>query len=141
MWLGRADVLGVAEARESARAILSDVYRGIDPIAARKPKLEVPTFRTFLDGGYTMWAKANQKAHAQNLKRLATAFKALLDKRMDSITGLDIERWRAGEIDRGLSLETINRDIFVDQGGFQAGGRLGTDRDQSARQGQEIAHG
>ena len=111
VWLGRADVLGVAEARESARAILSDVYRGIDPIAARKPKLEVPTFRTFLDGDYAMWAKANQKAHAQNLKRLATAFKALLDKRMDTITGLDIERWRAGEIDRGLSLETINRDI------------------------------
>lgn len=111
VWLGRADVLGIAEARESARAILAEAYRGIDPIEARKPKPGVPTFRAFLDGDYATWAKANQKAHAQNLKRLATAFKSLLDKRLDEITGLDVERWRAGEIERGLSLETINRDI------------------------------
>src|SRR3546814_12646665 len=40
-----------------------------------------------------------------------TAFKALLGKRLDEVTGLDVERWRAGEIARGLRLETINRDI------------------------------
>src|SRR3546814_6549450 len=57
----------------------------------------VPTFRAFLDGDYAVWAKANQKAHKQNLNRLATAFKPLLDKRLDDITGLDVERWRAGE--------------------------------------------
>jgi site-specific recombinase XerD len=34
-----------------------------------------------------------------------------LDKRLDEIKGLDIERWRAGEVERGLSHETINRDI------------------------------
>jgi len=111
VWLGRADALGVSEARENARAILSDVYRGVDPIEARKPKTEVPTLRTFLDGDYATWAKANQKAHAQNLNRLTTAFKSLLDKRLDEIAALDLERWRAGEIERGLSLETINRDI------------------------------
>ena len=111
VWLGRADVLGLADARDSARAILSDVYRGLDPMAARKPKPGVPTLRTFLDEDYAVWAKANQKSHAQNLKRLATAFKPLLDKRLDEIKGLDIERWRAGEVERGLSLETINRDI------------------------------
>ncbi len=111
IWLGRADALGLAEARESARAILSEVYRGLDPIEERKPKREVPTFRAFLDGDYATWAKANQRAHKQNLNRLATAFKHLLDKRLDAVTGLDVERWRAGEIERGLSLETINRDI------------------------------
>lgn len=111
VFLGRADVLGVADARESARTILADVYRGIDPIEARKPKPGVPSFQDFLDGDYKIWAKANQRAHAQNLKRLATAFKSLLDKRLDEITGLDVEKWRASEIERGLSLETINRDI------------------------------
>lgn len=111
VFLGRADVLGVADARKSARTILADVYRGIDPIEARKPKPGVPTFQDFLDGDYKIWAKANQRAHAQNLKRLATAFKSLLNKRLDGITGLDVEKWRASEIERGLSLETINRDI------------------------------
>src|SRR3546814_9072026 len=71
----------------------------------------VPTLRGFLDGDYAIWARSTQKAHAQNLKRLMTAFKALLGKRLDEVTGLDVERWRAGEIARGLSLETINRDI------------------------------
>lgn len=111
VWLGRADAVGLSEARESARVILSEVYRGIDPIEARKPKREVPTFRAFIAGDYRLWAKANQKAHKQNLNRLATAFKVLLDKRLDAITALDVERWRAGEVERGLSLETINRDI------------------------------
>jgi len=111
VWLGRADVLGLAEARESARAVLSDVYRGLDPMAARKPKLEVPTFRAFLKGDYAVWAQANQKSHAQNLKRLETAFKPLLDKQLHDIKALEVERWRAGEIARGLSLQTINRDI------------------------------
>src|SRR3546814_8845910 len=111
VWRGRADALGLAEARESARAILADVYRGIEPIVARKPKKEVPTLRGFLDGDYAIWARSTQKAHAQNLKRLMTAFKALLGKRLDEVTGLDVERWRAGEIARGLGLETINRDI------------------------------
>ena len=38
VWLGHADVLGVSEAGESARAILADFYRGIDPTEARKPR-------------------------------------------------------------------------------------------------------
>lgn len=111
VWLGRADVLGVSEARESARAILADFYRGIDPIEARKPKAVIPTYREFLDGDYAAWAKSNQKAHEQNLKRLATAFKTLLDRPLDKITGLDIERWRAVQVERGLSNQTINRDL------------------------------
>ena len=111
IWLGRADAIGVAEARESARGILAQVFGGVDPKEARKPKAVVPTLRDYLDGDYAAWAKAHQKAHQQNLKRLKTAFKAFLDRKLDEITGLDVERWRTGEIERGLSLETINRDI------------------------------
>ena len=111
VWLGRADVLGVTEARESARAILADVYRGIDPIEARKPKPVMPTYRVFLETDYSAWAKSNQKAHDQNIKRLFTAFKTLLDRPLDKFTALDVERWRAGEVERGLSNQTINRDI------------------------------
>lgn len=105
--LGRADALGVADARESARAILADVYRGIDPIEARKPKQVIPTYRAFLQGDYLAWAKSSQRSWKQNINRLHTAFKSLLDK----ITGLDIERWRGQQVERGLSNQTINRDI------------------------------
>ena len=111
VWLGRADVLGVSDARESAKAILADAYVGIDPIEARKPKAVTPTYRVFLEGDYSAWAKSSQKAHKQNINRLFTAFKKLLDKPLDKVTALDIERWRAGEVERGLSNHTINRDI------------------------------
>lgn len=109
--LGRADALGVADARESARAILADVYRGIDPIEARKPKQVIPTYRVFLQGDYLAWAKSSQRSWKQNINRLHTAFKSLLDKKLDKITGLDIERWRGQQVERGLSNQTINRDI------------------------------
>ena len=111
IFLGRADVLGLSEARASARAILADVYLGIDPIEARKPKVPVPTLAAFLEGDYATWAKANQRAHAKNLNRLQWAFRKLLDKPLDQVSGLQIERWRAGEVERGLSNQTINRDI------------------------------
>ena len=111
VWLGHADVLGVSEARESARTILADFYRGIDPIEARKPKAVMPTYREYIEGDYLAWAKSSQRAWKQNVNRLMTAFKPLLGTRLDKITGLDVERWRAGEVERGLSNQTINRDI------------------------------
>lgn len=90
---------------------MSDFYRGIDPAEARKPPIEVPTLEAFLDGDYATWARANQRAHVQNLARLKTAFKGLLSRKLDAVMALDIERWRGGQVDRGLSHETINRDI------------------------------
>ena len=111
VWLGRADVLGLNEARVSARLILAEVFQGIDPIEARKPKAAMPTFGSHLDGDYAAWAKSSQKSYGQNLNRLKTAFKHLLDKPLDKITALDLERWRAKQVERGLSNQTINRDV------------------------------
>lgn len=111
IWLGRADVLGLNEARVSARAILAEAFQGIDPIEARKPKAPMPTYGSYIDGDYAAWAKSSQKAYGQNLDRLKTAFKHLLDKPLDTITALDVERWRAKQVERGLSNQTINRDI------------------------------
>ncbi len=91
VWLVRADVLNLSD--------------------ARKPKAEMSTLGAYLEGDYAAWAKASQQAHEQNVKRLKTAFKALLKKPLDKITALDVERWRAKEVDRGLSNQTINRDI------------------------------
>jgi hypothetical protein len=51
-FLGRADVLGLSEARARARATLAVVYLGIDPIDARKPHMPVPNLAAFLEGDY-----------------------------------------------------------------------------------------
>ena len=111
VWLGRVDAVSYSEAFEAAQKILSEYYRGIDPIEARKPAAEVPTLNDFLDGDYGTWARSNQRAHEQNLDRLKTAFKSLLPKKLDQISALDVERWRGKQVDRGLSHQTLNRDV------------------------------
>src|SRR3546814_9862419 len=48
IWLGRADAPGLAEARESARVVLSEGYRGIDPRSeARTSELQSPLSNTY----------------------------------------------------------------------------------------------
>src|SRR3546814_11821117 len=42
VWLGRADALGLAEARERARAILASAYLGLAHSVARKPRKQMP---------------------------------------------------------------------------------------------------
>lgn len=111
IWLGRADAVGYSEAYEAAQGILSEFYRGIDPVEARKPAVEPPTLKDFLDGDYGTWARANQRAHEQNLTRLKSAFKDILERKLDAISALDVERWRGVQVEKGLSHETINRDI------------------------------
>lgn len=111
VWLGRADAVGYSEATQAAQTILSDFYRGIDPVEARQTLVEIPTLKGFLDGDYGTWAKANHRASAQNLARLKTAFKEVLGRKLDQLTVLDLERWRGEQVEKGLSHETINRDI------------------------------
>ena len=82
----------VPAARARARAIPSDVYRSLDPVAARKPKPGVPTFRRILHEDYPFWAKADQTSLAQNLRRLVTLFNPLLDERLEKIKVADVER-------------------------------------------------
>ncbi len=102
IWLGRADAIGYSEAYAAAQKVMADFYSGLDPVEARKPPVGIPTFKTFLEGDYATWARANQKAHAKNLSRLQTAFKEFLGRKLDAISALDIERWRSGQVARGL---------------------------------------
>jgi hypothetical protein len=92
IFLGRADFLGLSEARASARATLADVYLGIDPIDARKPQVPVPNLAAILEGDYATWAKANQRAHAKTINRLQSAFRKLLDKPFAQVSGLQTGR-------------------------------------------------
>lgn len=109
--IGRSDALGLSEAREVARTHLADHFKGIDPRQKRAASDAAPTLAEFLDGPYAVWASANQKVHVKNLDRLRTAFRRFLKIRLDDFSALDIEAWRANEMARGLSPETIRRDI------------------------------
>ncbi len=113
IWLGRADALGLSEARDAARNILVTAYQGIDPGEEKKRKRNVATYGEYLDVHYEPWAKAHQKTYAANLQRLRATFKSFLTTPMPLISTLDIEKWRAKRLDSGIAPSTVNRDIIT----------------------------
>src|SRR5262245_29262890 len=56
--LGRVEVISAEHARRRAKEILSDAYRGADPMAALH-RAKAHNFGTFIDEVYTPWAEAN----------------------------------------------------------------------------------
>jgi len=108
--LGRADAVTPAQARDQAKAILADAYKGNDPAAPRKA-LKEHTLRSFLDELYEPWARANVRSFYNTMTRLRVSFADLLDKKLGDITPLEIERWRAGRLNGGAKPSTVNRDI------------------------------
>ncbi len=113
MRVGRADVLGLSEARTEARKIMGAFFQGVDPGAEKKRKRNVATYGEYLDVHYEPWAKAHQKTYAANLHRLRAAFKPFLGTPMSMITALDVEKWRAKRLEKGLTGATVNRDVIA----------------------------
>jgi integrase len=113
MRVGRADVLGLSEARAEARKIMGAFFQGVDPGAEKKRKRSVATYGEYLDVHYEPWAKAHQKTYAANLHRLRAAFKPFLGTPMSMITALDVEKWRAKRLEKGLTGATVNRDMIA----------------------------
>jgi integrase len=109
--LGRADAIGASDARDNARRILAEVYRGEDPIENRKPKPQPLTWGSFLDEHYAGWTKANHKSHATTMKRLRVSFRKFLNPPMMKITPLEVEQWRNARYASGTKPATTNRDL------------------------------
>jgi hypothetical protein len=99
IFVGRADALGLSEAREAARTYLADHFKGEDPRFKRTANKPAQTLGEFLSGPYKIWAQANQKAHAKNLNRLETAFRSFLGKPLDQLKAMDLEAWRLGGLE------------------------------------------
>ena len=109
--LGRVGVLSVSAARELAIQHLSDVTKGIDPIAKRYAE-RAATLKDYLDNEYGPWFTTNRKSGHAILKRIRWCFcKWLGQKRLDQISPLEVDRWRSSRLREGISPVTLNRDL------------------------------
>ena len=108
--LGRADAVTPAQARDQAKAILADAYKGNDPAAPRKA-IKEHTLRSFLDELYDPWARAHVRSYDNTMTRLRVSFAGFLDKKLGEISPLDIEKWRTGRLNGGIKPSTVNRDL------------------------------
>lgn len=118
--LGRAEVMTTVQARDLAKAKLSEVAMGIDPAKERHEKRQDITLREWLDTVYAPWVKAHLKSHVPTLSHARTGMGGLLDKKLRSITAFDFERHRAqrGKVPRegakkAPSPSTLNRQLGV----------------------------
>ena len=108
--LGRAETLSPAKAREEAKAVLSEVYAGKDPAAARRAA-RAHTLESFVDEVYAPWADANLRTANATVARLKRSFPELQSMALGDVTPWLVEKWRAARLKSGTKPTTVNRDL------------------------------
>lgn len=108
--LGRADVISAQDARDQAKEVLADTYKGKDPVASAKLAKE-HTFVTFIDAEYARWAEAHIRTHKATVRRLKQSFADFHKLKLMEITPRLVEQWRSERLKAGAKPSTVNRDL------------------------------
>lgn len=110
--MGNYPALSVPAARKLAEKLYAEIKLGVDPQrekqAARDVK-PIPKLGEFTNNTYLPWFTTHFKAPKAKLP--FNQFKHLFDKRLDKVSGWDIEKWRSKRHKEGLSAATSNRYI------------------------------
>lgn len=112
--IGRTPPLTSAQARDEAKKVLGDVARGIDPNEAKRERQREerkPTLGQFLDEHYGPWAGTHLGTADMTLARIRRSFGDLIDKRLDSLTAWQIDKWKASRLKSGIKASTVNREM------------------------------
>ncbi len=79
--------------------------------AVPKRAKALPTLEAYVDDVYEPWVTAHRKTGAETVTRIRAAFPDFLKRRLDTLTGFDIERWRTDRRKGTAKATTINRDL------------------------------
>ena len=112
--IGRSPPLTAAQARDEAKKVLGDVARGIDPNEAKRERQREerkPTLGQFLDDHYGPWAGTHLGTAELMIARVRRVFGDFLDKRLDSLTAWQLDKWKANRLKSGLKATTVNREM------------------------------
>jgi integrase len=120
--LGTWPAVSCAKARKAAMVAAANVARGEDPIALRREQRKAAKARreqtkraaaavlgTFVEGDYKAWAEKHLRSHKATLSALKADFEDWWSRPMDSLTVLDVERWRQAALKSGNQKSTANR--------------------------------
>jgi site-specific recombinase XerD len=108
--LGRADAITPVQAREQAKTILSEAYKGEDP--TQKKRLErAQTYLQFLEAVYKDWLVLNLRTGEKTFNSLKNSFPEFHDLRLAEITLWIVEKWRSRRHKEGLKATSINREL------------------------------
>lgn len=115
--VGSACALVPMKAREIARELLADHYKGEDPIAKKRLK-RAKSYEHFLDEYYAGHLEAtlrkgvnNQENVKETMSNLKVRFKEFLGLALSEITPLLIDKWRQKRRQDGIKPASINRQL------------------------------
>lgn len=109
--LGRVGVLTPAQARDKALSILGDVAKGIDPADTNKKNLGI-TLEEFINDHYTPWFNEHRKSAVKTLAHIDRCFvRPFSEMPLVEFTPAHIDQWRTQRLKKGVTTETVNRDI------------------------------
>jgi len=118
--LGRVGILTLEQAREEALQYLNEARKHGEPLAVTQGRrgAGTPTLRQFIDDHYMTWFKAHHKGHEKTLHTLDTSFEPIMHRRLDEITGRDLEQIRTAWLNGGNKPATANRKMGSISGVF-----------------------
>lgn len=106
--IGDASIMLLTRARKLALKKLNQQEAGEKVESSRTAK---PTLGKFIDEVYLPWAIQHQKRGDETVARMNSACKPLLGTRIDRLSELKIERWKADRLKAGLAASTVQRDL------------------------------
>lgn len=107
--LGRFGDLTVAQARELAKDVAIQSWRGEDPV--RDLADPMINLRKFIDEKYKEWAMANQRTAHVSIEKVEHSFAHLLHLPLCEINSWQIESWRVEAVRNGKKKSTVNRTV------------------------------
>jgi hypothetical protein len=102
--------------RLSALSALSALARGEPLIPTAPVAAPIPTFERFADQWYETYVLTNNKPSEQKAKRVvlrAHLIPFFGSRRVDRVTTLDVEAYKAEKVKAGLSPKTVNNHLAV----------------------------
>lgn len=110
---GKREILGDATKMtlDSARRKIKKLQKRLDDGEDIRKPAEIPTLEDFLTGEYRDWALEHQKDGQANVDRIEKACAALMDKKLDEMAQIHIERWKTDRLKAGIKPSTVNRDL------------------------------
>ncbi len=113
--IGKFGDIGLPTARKSAEKLLAQIALGENPQADRKAKRSSQKqeanslLRAFLDELYYPYAEQHQKTPWRTRQILESNFGHFMNRRMDSITKSDMDKWSRERLSEGIKPASINR--------------------------------
>ncbi|MCZ6720052.1 MAG: site-specific integrase, partial [Proteobacteria bacterium] len=108
--LGRADAVKPTQARQEARNVLAEAYKGKDPIAASR-RAKARSFGEFVVELYKPWAEEHIRTSDETIRRLERSFPEFQKLKLEDISPYLVEKWRTARRKAGAKPGTVNRDL------------------------------